>query len=74
MVREVRVTAAQIERELARMGKRRETAKQHLAALHVELVTLVRNARALGIPYRRITELTGLSARDIRAWTRVDDA
>jgi uncharacterized protein YerC len=54
-------------------GKRRREAATTTAELDHQLRPLIAEAVALGCPYRRIQELTGLSIDTIGRWARTGE-
>lgn len=58
--------------QLSEHGHERKVVAARLAEIEARLRPLVVEARANEVPYSVITEITGLSSRTIRAWTRAD--
>ncbi|MGK4586011.1 hypothetical protein [Kitasatospora sp. HPMI-4] len=61
---------ADAEETLQEPGARRIQLQQDLDTLDAELRPLIRTARAMEVPLRRITELTGVAPNTVRAWTK----
>ncbi|MFD9691311.1 hypothetical protein ACFWXO_36755 [Kitasatospora sp. NPDC059088] len=59
---------ADAEAKLSGPGSRRIQLQSDLDTVDQELLPLVAEARAMEVPIRRITELTGLAPNTIRAW------
>lgn len=63
---------ADAEAALAGPGQRRIRLLAELEEVETELRPLIRSAREIELPIRRITELTAVAPNTIRAWMRED--
>ncbi|MQS16481.1 hypothetical protein F7Q99_30875 [Streptomyces kaniharaensis] len=61
---------ADAEQTLRDPGRRRMKLLAQLEELDAELRPLIRAAREMELPIRRITELTAVAPNTIRAWTK----
>lgn len=61
---------ADAEAALKRPGQRRIRLLAQLEEVEAELRPLIRTAREMELPIRRITELTGVAPNTVRAWLR----
>ncbi|MFJ8628882.1 hypothetical protein ACIRD3_39375 [Kitasatospora sp. NPDC093550] len=61
---------ADAEAKLAGPGARRIQLQSDIDDLDEELLPLVVEARAMEVPFRRITELTGIASNTVRAWIK----
>jgi hypothetical protein len=61
---------AEAEAALQPLGQERIRLVAELERLDGRLRPLVRSARAVEVPLRRIGELTGLAPNTVRSWTR----
>lgn len=62
---------ADAEATLKPLGTKRIKLLAQLEEIDEELAPLIRSARTVELPIRRITELTGVSPNTVRAWTKV---
>jgi hypothetical protein len=63
---------AEAEAALREPGQRRIKLLAQLEALDAELRPLIREARRMEVPIRRITDLTAVAPNTVRAWARQD--
>jgi hypothetical protein len=61
---------AEAEKTLKGPGQRRMKLLAQLEEIDAELRPLIREARAVELPIRRITELTAVAPNTVRAWSR----
>ncbi|MFE3560567.1 hypothetical protein ACFXKW_37825 [Streptomyces sp. NPDC059193] len=61
---------ADAEATLKPLGAKRIKLLAALEEIDEELAPLIRSARTVELPIRRITELTGVSPNTVRAWTK----
>ncbi|MEU6012333.1 hypothetical protein [Streptomyces sp. NPDC047453] len=61
---------ADAEAALRGPGQRRIELLAQLEAVDAELRPLVREARRMEVPIRRVTELTAVAPNTVRAWSR----
>jgi hypothetical protein len=61
---------ADAEATLKPLGAKRIKLLAQLEEIDEELAPLIRSARTVELPIRRITELTGVSPNTVRAWTK----
>lgn len=64
---------ADAEAALTRPGKRRIRLLAELEEVDEELKPLIRTAREMELPIRRITELTAVAPNTVRSWLRESD-
>jgi hypothetical protein len=65
---------ADAEAALERPGQRRIRLLAQLEEVDAELRPLIRTARAMELPIRRITELTAVAPNTVRSWLREPEA
>lgn len=63
---------AEAEEALKPLGQKRIKMLADLEALDAELLPLIREARRMEVPIRRITDLTAVSPNTVRAWAKRD--
>ncbi|GGS78295.1 hypothetical protein GCM10010285_65530 [Streptomyces pseudogriseolus] len=65
---------ADAEAALTRPGQRRIKLLAQLDEVEAELKPLIRHAREVELPIRRITELTAVAPNTVRAWLRESES